>query len=67
MTGVTPALSSSCRTAVETAIAIAHAADVKITLDINLRRKLWDDDTARAVLLEAIERSAANRSEWTEV
>jgi 2-dehydro-3-deoxygluconokinase len=56
VTGVTPALSSSCRAAVETAIAIAHASGTQITLDVNLRRKLWDDDSARAVLLEGIER-----------
>jgi 2-dehydro-3-deoxygluconokinase len=56
VTGVTPALSASCRAAVETAVAIAHASGVRISLDINLRRKLWNDDTARGVLLHGIER-----------
>ena len=43
VTGVTPALSASCCAAFELAIAIAHEAGTQIALDLNLRRKLWDE------------------------
>jgi 2-dehydro-3-deoxygluconokinase len=59
VTGVTPALSASCRAAVELAIAIAHEAGTHIALDLNLRRKLWDDETAARVLMAGIERISA--------
>jgi 2-dehydro-3-deoxygluconokinase len=56
VSGVTPALSETCRDAVELAMTIASESGTAITLDINLRRKLWDDGTARTVLLRGIER-----------
>lgn len=56
LSGVTPALSDTCREAVERAIEIASRSHVPIALDVNLRRKLWDDARARTVLSEGIER-----------
>ena len=50
VTGITPALSPSCRAAVEAAIVRAREAGMTISLDVNLRRKLWSDDEAGPVL-----------------
>ena len=49
VTGITPALSASARAAVERAIALARERKLTISLDLNLRRKLWSEaDAARA-------------------
>ncbi len=50
LTGITPALSESCRGAVDAAIEAARAAGMTISLDLNLRRRLWTDEQARPVL-----------------
>lgn len=50
LTGITPALSLSCREAVFHAIGLARKHGVQVVFDPNLRRKLWSDDEARAVL-----------------
>ena len=50
LTGITPALSESCRNAVFEAAEMAHAAGVQITLDPNYRSKLWSRDDFRRVL-----------------
>jgi 2-dehydro-3-deoxygluconokinase len=50
LSGITPALSASCREAVELAIAAARAAELTISLDLNLRRRLWTEEEATAVL-----------------
>jgi 2-dehydro-3-deoxygluconokinase len=47
ISGITPALSASAAQAIETAIAMAHARDVRICLDINYRSRLWTPTTAR--------------------
>lgn len=52
ITGITPALSESCREAVLTAIQCANKHGVTVVFDPNLRRKLWEDELARKVLLE---------------
>jgi 2-dehydro-3-deoxygluconokinase len=52
LTGITPALSETCRAAVFAAAEIARAAGVSVVLDPNLRLKLWRRDEARAVLRE---------------
>ena len=52
LTGITPALSTSCREAVREAVEIARAADMLISLDPNLRLKLWPLEEARDVLLD---------------
>ena len=50
VTGITPALSDSARAAVDRAIELARAAGLTISLDVNLRRRLWSDDVAGPVL-----------------
>jgi 2-dehydro-3-deoxygluconokinase len=47
LTGITPALSASCRRTVEEAVRRADEAGVPRTLDINYRRKLWSPEQAR--------------------
>jgi 2-dehydro-3-deoxygluconokinase len=50
VTGITPALSTSCRASVEAAIARARETSMRISFDVNLRRKLWTEADARPVL-----------------
>jgi 2-dehydro-3-deoxygluconokinase len=50
LTGITPALSLSCRDAAFAAAEIARAAGVQVVLDPNLRLKLWSKEDARATL-----------------
>jgi 2-dehydro-3-deoxygluconokinase len=52
ISGITPALSLSARETVFHAIEIAKNNGVKVVFDPNIRRKLWEDDEARATLLE---------------
>lgn len=44
VTGITPALSASCREAVFEAISIATETGVRVSVDPNLRLKLWEDE-----------------------
>ena len=46
VTGITPALSDDAHGAVLRAIDLARANDVRISFDVNLRRRLWSDDQA---------------------
>lgn len=50
LTGITPALSPTCREAVFHAIGLARKHGVQVVFDPNLRRKLWSDEEAREVL-----------------
>jgi 2-dehydro-3-deoxygluconokinase len=50
LTGITPALSESCRETVFAAASIARAAGVTVVVDPNYRAKLWDPPEAREVL-----------------
>src|SRR5262249_30728240 len=50
LTGITPALSDSCRQTVFAAAEIARAGGVPVVLDPNLRLKLWSAEEARATL-----------------
>ncbi|MEW5323658.1 sugar kinase [Geobacillus thermoleovorans] len=52
ITGITPALSTSCRETVFKAIEIAKRHRVKIVFDPNIRLKLWTIEKARPVLME---------------
>ncbi|MGG1552828.1 sugar kinase [Paenibacillus ferrarius] len=52
LTGITPALSESCREAAFEAVRLARKHGVKVSFDPNLRLKLWSIDEARPVLLE---------------
>lgn len=57
ITGITPALSESCRATVERAVEIAKQSGVKVSFDPNLRLKLWTIEEAREVLLPLAEKA----------
>jgi 2-dehydro-3-deoxygluconokinase len=50
VTGITAALSSTALAAVDAAIDAARAAGATVSFDVNLRRRLWDDETAGPVV-----------------
>ena len=50
LTGITPALSADARAATERAVELGRSAGMTISLDLNLRRRLWPDDAAAPVL-----------------
>ncbi|MBA3777893.1 MAG: sugar kinase [Chloroflexi bacterium] len=50
LTGITPALSPSCAGAVNAAIDLAREHGLTISLDLNLRRKLWRETQAAETL-----------------
>ena len=50
VTGITPALSESAAAAVGAAIDRARDAGATVSLDVNMRRRLWGDDEALPVL-----------------
>lgn len=54
LTGITPALSDRCREATWEALRIADEHDVAVSLDPNVRRKLWTEEEARTTLREMI-------------
>ena len=54
LTGITPALSSTCAETFRQAITLAKGANAKISLDTNYRAKLWSPDTARHTLLPVL-------------
>ena len=56
LTGITPALSASCREAVFAAAEIARGAGLPVVLDPNYRSKLWTTDEARRVLRDLASR-----------
>jgi len=51
VTGITLALSESCRRTVEEAVRIARENGVKVSFDPNLRLKLWSAEEAREAIL----------------
>jgi 2-dehydro-3-deoxygluconokinase len=57
VTGITPALSPSARAAVLHAVAVARAAGVSISVDVNYRRKLWSPADAAPVLRDLVSRA----------
>lgn len=57
ITGITPALSESCRKAVFKAIEIAKRNNVLVSFDPNIRLKLWTQEEAVPVLLEIAKQS----------
>jgi len=57
LTGITPALSSSCRAACEKALEIADESGVKVSFDTNIRPKLWSSEQARRTLLPMVRRT----------
>lgn len=51
LTGITPALSETCRETVKEAVRLARKNGVKVCFDPNLRLKLWSAAEARSFLL----------------
>lgn len=49
-TGITCAISTSAAAAVAAGLDIARSANIKKSFDLNIRRKLWSEEEARAVL-----------------
>jgi 2-dehydro-3-deoxygluconokinase len=54
LSGVTPALSESCREMVNAAVTLAKAYGVKVSFDPNIRLRLWSVEEARETLLSLI-------------
>lgn len=50
LTGITPALSDSARAATIRARDVARESGLTISLDVNLRRRLWPDEVAGPIL-----------------
>ncbi|GAA1580567.1 sugar kinase [Actinoplanes couchii] len=57
VTGITPALSASCRAAVFSAVEEARAAGVPVSVDVNYRSKLWSRTDAAPVLRDLVSRA----------
>ncbi|USG67372.1 sugar kinase [Brevibacillus ruminantium] len=66
LTGITPALSLSCREAVYHAIEKARKHRVTIVFDPNIRLKLWKREEAREVLMDLAGRSDIVLPGWEE-
>lgn len=56
LTGITPALSASCREIVTQAIRRAKERGVPVSFDVNYRQKLWTESEARETLLPLIQK-----------
>lgn len=54
VTGITPAISESCRAACYAAAKIARKAGVKVSLDTNIRLKLWSERQAKESILQLL-------------
>ncbi|ULT57021.1 sugar kinase [Neobacillus drentensis] len=54
VTGITPALSENAAAAIRKTMELAREMGLTISLDPNLRRKLWSEEQARRVLLSLI-------------
>jgi 2-dehydro-3-deoxygluconokinase len=50
LTGITPALGPKAEASARAAIAAAKRAGVKVSLDLNFRKKLWSEREAQAVM-----------------
>jgi 2-dehydro-3-deoxygluconokinase len=50
VTGITPALGDKGTAATAKSIAAAHAAGVKVSVDLNFRKKLWTEKRAQEVM-----------------
>jgi 2-dehydro-3-deoxygluconokinase len=56
VTGITPALGAHTRQAIESAMRLARELGPECFVRSNLRRKLWDESTARETLLSMVPR-----------
>ena len=57
LTGITSALSADARAATTRAAELARADGLTVSLDVNLRRRLWSDETAAPVLRDLAARA----------
>jgi 2-dehydro-3-deoxygluconokinase len=57
LTGITPALSAGCKTAVAEAVARAKEARVPVSFDVNYRQKLWTVTEAAEVLTPLVQQA----------
>jgi len=57
LTGITPALSPSCKDSCLEAIRYAKSTGLKISFDPNYRRQLWAEETARQILMPILQQS----------
>jgi 2-dehydro-3-deoxygluconokinase len=57
LTGITPALSASAKASMDRAIALARGARLTISVDLNLRRRLWSEETAAPVFRDLVART----------
>ena len=57
VTGITPALSETCRAAVFQSVETALAAGVPVSVDVNYRSKLWSRFDAAPVLRDLVSRA----------
>ncbi|MFS0727313.1 sugar kinase [Paenibacillus sp. 1P07SE] len=67
VTGITAALSQSCRETVWEAVQMAKQAGVNVCFDPNLRLKLWSIEEARQVLLPLSEQADYFLPGWDEL
>lgn len=67
VTGITPALSDSCRETLMAAVSAAKAAGARISFDPNLRLKLWTIEEARRVVLPLAEMADYYLPGWDEL
>jgi 2-dehydro-3-deoxygluconokinase len=67
VTGITPALSDSCRDTLIEAIRTARSHGVKVCFDPNLRLKLWGIEEARDVLLRLAKEADYFLPGWDEL
>jgi 2-dehydro-3-deoxygluconokinase len=56
VTGITPALSPTAQAATTAALDVAREANARVSLDVNLRRRLWSDERAAPVLRDLVAR-----------
>lgn len=57
LTGITPALSLSCREIIGEVVLRAKEHSVPVSFDVNYRQKLWTDAEARATILPFLQQS----------
>ena len=57
LTGVTPALSKSCREACLKALEIASQSDIQISIDTNIRLSLWSREEAKETLIPMLRKA----------
>jgi 2-dehydro-3-deoxygluconokinase len=58
VSGITPALSATAAAAQDAAVERARSAGVTVSLDVNLRRRLWSEAEARPVLVALARRAS---------